>query len=161
MPSLPNRASQLNYQGIYPCPVCHVGEISTLSLMEAMACQFCHHIFTADLKTQRLQMADKVPPLTWYWNGKSWVGAHIKEVQLSWIYAFAGVALIALPSTLVGLGAYLFPPLPGTPLAWLPTAWVGLTFLAHLAIVSWLVVEFYQFPVFAYLRAMRQHFLER
>ncbi|NEO95041.1 MAG: hypothetical protein F6K56_34560 [Moorea sp. SIO3G5] len=54
-----------------------------------------------------------------------------------------------------------FPPAPDSPVSWLPAAWVGLTFLCHLAIVVWLVMEFYQFPVWEYLRIGRQRILGR
>lgn len=129
--------------------------------MEAFACNFCRHIFTANLEQQVLKMADSQLPLTWRWNGQTWKGLHREGVELGWEYWFVGIAFVILPSTLVGLAAYLFPPMPGSPLAWLPVFWTVLAFLSHLACMGWLVVEYYQFPVFAYLRAVQQRLLDR
>jgi hypothetical protein len=161
MHSAKNSDTYLSYQGIYPCPVCRLGKIEALPLMEALACDFCHHIFTANLERQRLQMADRQPPLTWRWNGRTWVGAHLEGVELGWGYLLGAVALVFLPPTLVGLAAYTVPPDPGSTLSWLPVFWTLLTFLSHLGIVGWLVIEFYQFPVGMYLRVMRQRLLFR
>jgi len=140
--------------GEYPCPVCHYGQISTLALMDAFACNFCQHIFIPNLEKQVLKMADREPPMSWRWNGKNWIGAHLEGVELGWGYAVAAIGLIFLPSTLLGLAAYYFPPIPGTKLSWLPVAWTGLAFLSHLGIVLWLLTEIYQFPVRVYFRAL-------
>ncbi|GAC1457195.1 MAG: hypothetical protein NVS2B14_01550 [Chamaesiphon sp.] len=126
-----------------------------------MACNFCRHIFTANLDLQQLKMADSHPSLTWRWNGRTWVEAHLEGVELGWGYCFFAVILVALPTTLSGLAAYTFPPVPESLLSWLPYAWTGLVFLSHLAIVVWLVVEFYQFPIWIYLRVIRQNLVER
>lgn len=151
----------LSYQDAYPCPVCRLGQIESLALMDALACNFCQHIFTANLEKQQLQMADRQPPLTWSWNGRAWVGAHLKGVDLGWGYVLTAALLIILPPTLIGLAAYTFPTTPSSTLFWLPALWTVLAFLSHLAIVGWLVIEFYQFPVGMYLRAMRQRLLLR
>jgi hypothetical protein len=76
----------------------------------------------------------------------------------SWIF---GLGLIVFPTSLIGFSAYTFPPEPGSTLSWLPIAWTGLTFLSHLAIVLWLVTEFYQFPIGVYLRVRRQQLFGR
>ncbi len=161
MSSPKNLNKSLSYQGAYPCPVCRLGQIEALVLMDALACDFCQHIFTANQEKQQLQMADRQPPLTWRWNGRMWVGAHLKGVEVGWGYLLAAVMLVILPPTLIGLAAYTFPPEPGSTLSWLPVFWTLLAFLSHLAILGWLVIEFYQFPVGMYLRAMRQHLLVR
>ena len=154
-----NSARYFSYQEVYPCPVCRLGQLKALPLMDAMACDFCRNIFTANLEKQQLQMPSRQPPLIWRWNGRNWTGAHLEGVELGWGYFLAAIALVALPTTLIGLTAYSFPPTPDTPLSWLPIAWTGLAFLSHLGIIGWLVIEFYQFPVGAYLRVMRQHLL--
>lgn len=138
----------------YPCPVCRWGQIKPLPLMEAVACEFCQHIFTVNLETEVLRMADREPPLSWRWDGKRWTGAHLAGVEFNWLYGVAAVAFLVLPTGIVSLGAYLFPPIPGSPLDWVPLLWVGLVFGSHLLILLWLVGEFYQFPVGAYLRAI-------
>lgn len=151
------KANCFSYQGVYPCPVCRLGQIEALPLMDAMACNFCNHIFTADLEKQQLKMPSRQPPLIWRWNGRKWTEAQLEGVELGWGYWLAAVALVILPTTLIGLCAYTFPPTPGIPLSCLPTVWTGLTFLSHLGIIGWLVIEFHQFPIGAYLRAIRQH----
>jgi hypothetical protein len=161
MHSLSNSASHFSDQGVYPCPVCRCGQISTLPLMDAMACQFCRHIFTANLEKQQIQTADRQPPLVWRWNGKKWSGAHIEGVETSWGYWLLGLAFVVLPSTLLGITAYTRPPVSGIPLSWLPIVWTGLAFLLHLAIIIWLVIEFYQFPVWAYLKTRLQNMFGR
>ncbi len=64
------------------------------------------------------------------------------------------VAFVLLPTTLIGLTAYTFPPIPGTPLCWLPIVWTGLTFISHLAIIINIIIDYYQFPVSLYLKAV-------
>ncbi|NEO70923.1 hypothetical protein [Moorena sp. SIO3H5] len=159
--SQPVKYKDLNYQGVYPCPVCRVGQIQNLSLMEAFACHECRHIFTADLERQRLKITDRQPPMTWHWNGKKWTGAHLEGVEWGWVNWFLALAFVVCPTTLIGAAVYLFPPAPDSPISWLPAAWVGLTFFCHLAIVVWLVMEFYQFPVWEYLRIRRQRIMGR
>lgn len=144
----------------YPCPVCRTGEITALPLMdETFSCQFCQHLFQGDFSQQLLTLMDSEIPLSWYWNGKGWSPPQRKGVELGWQYAIAACVFLLLPTSIVGVGAYLFPPVPGTPLAWLPTVWTGLTLLTHLGILFWLVVEYYQFPVVIYIRVrLRQVF---
>lgn len=161
MPSLEKPPTHLSYQDIYPCPVCRLGQIEALTLMEAMSCNFCNHIFTANLEKQQLKMADRHPPLIWRWKGRTWTGAHVEGIELGWVYWFLAGLLIISPPTLVGLGAYIFPPLPGSALSWIPLAWTGLAFLLHLFMVGWLVVQFYQFPVLTYLRIRGQRLFAR
>lgn len=151
----------LNDRDPYPCPVCRVGEISGMPLMDAMACNFCRHIFTVNLPRQQLVMADRQPPLIWHWDGKKWIGAHLEGVEFGWNYLLLAIAFIAVPPTLTGLSAYYFPPVPGSPLSWLPLAWTGLTFLSHLIVVGWLVIEFYQLPVGLLLSVMGQNLISR
>lgn len=159
MHSSNNLDSSFTYQGVYPCPVCRLGQLKALPLMDAMACDFCRHIFTVNLEKQQLKMPSRQPPLIWHWNGRNWTGAHLEGVELGWGYWLAAIALVFLPPTLIGLATYSFPPTPGTPLSWLPYVWTGLGFLSHLGIIGWLVIEYYQFPVEAYLRVMRQRLL--
>lgn len=106
-------------------------------------------------------MADRQPALSWRWNGRNWIGAHLEGVEFGYFYWVAAIALAILPPLLIGLAAYTFPPVPGTPLSWLPAVWTLLTFFAHLTLVGWLVAEFYQFPVKAYLRAVWRRILGR
>ncbi|OKH27973.1 hypothetical protein [Chroogloeocystis siderophila] len=150
----------LNLHDSYPCPVCRFGQIAALPLMDAMACNLCQQIFEVDLERQQIKMSSRQPALLWNWNG-SWCGAHLEGVELGWGYVFAAIALVLLPPTLMGLVIFIHPPAPNTPLSWLPYVWAGLGFLAHLAIVGWLVIEFYQFPLGLWLRRLPQQLLQR
>lgn len=161
MHNLPDSANRLHYQGIYPCPICRVGQIQGMPLMDAMACEACRHIFVADLEQQLLKMTDRQPPLTWRWTGKTWVGAHLQGVEWGWVTWIFAAVFVILPATLIGVAAYTFPPTPGSRLAWLPLVWTGLTFLFHLAVIIWLLMEFYQFPLGVYLRTRRRRLLRR
>ncbi len=161
MPNSTDPTNRFSYHDAYQCPVCRHGEISALPLMEAFACNFCQHIFTANLERQLLKMADSQLPLTWRWSGRTWKGVQREGVELGWGYWVAGLAFVLFPPTLIGLATYLFPPLPGSRLSWLPTFWTALAFVSHLACLGWLVMEYYQFPVFIYLRAIRQRLFAR
>lgn len=146
----------LDYNGVYPCPVCRHGEVQALTLMEAFACNFCQHIFTANLEQQLLRIADSQLPLTWRWQGDAWKGIRHESSEFVWAYGVAGTVFILLPTAIVALAAYLFPPLPGTPLAWIPLAWVVFTFLAHLGCLLWLMLEYYQISLRWYWRGLQQ-----
>ncbi len=163
MHSSNNSATDLSEQEIYPCPICHYGQISSLLLMDAMACDSCRHIFTTEIEKKQIQIktADRHPPLIWRWNGRKWTAARLEGVELGWAYWLGGIAFIILPTTLLGITAYTRPPLPGSPLSWLPTVWTGLAFLLHLGIILWLVIEFYEFPIWAYLRAKWRNLFRR
>jgi hypothetical protein len=149
------------YQGTYPCPVCRLNELKAISLMEAMACDCCRHIFTADLDRQQLKIVDRQPSRIWYWTGKTWKGLHREGAEWGWISWLFAVGFVVLPTTIIGLATYIFPPEPGSPLSWFPTVWFGLTFLSHFSIIVWLVTEYYQFPVRVYLRVRFQQFFGR
>lgn len=161
MYSLNKSATYFSEHEVYPCPICRYGEISPLSLMDAMACNSCRHIFTTEVEKQQIKMADRQPPLIWRWNGRKWTEAHLEGVELGWAYWVGAIAFVIFPTTLLGLTAYVRPPVSGSLLSWLPTVWTGLAFLLHLGIVLWLVIEFYEFPVQAYLSARRQQIFGR
>lgn len=146
----------LNLDGIYTCPVCRYGEISALPLMDAFACNFCQHIFTVQMEQQSLKIADTSLPLTWHWNGRSWQASG-NSVKIDWEIKLAAIAFVLLPTILMGLAAYIFPPVSGSYLYWFPLFWTGLTFLSHLAIVVSIFVEYYQFPIRLYLKAIGRY----
>lgn len=145
----------------YRCPVCRRGKISGMAMMDTFACNFCNHIFTADLERQLLKLADSQLSISWLWNGKGWRGLQRQGFEFAWFYLVMGIFFVLLPTTIVGLGAYLFPPLPGSTLSWLPTFWTGLTFTTHLVCLLWLVAEYYQFPVGLYLQTMTRGLFSR
>lgn len=159
MSKTPISDNYLNFDSEYPCPVCLHGQISTIPLMEALACNLCRHIFTLDTNQQSLTMADSSSPLTWQWNGRTWQGIYRNGVELNWSVKLGAIAIVLLPTALIALAAYIFPPIPGSRLSWLPTVWVGLTFLFHLTWVVSLIIEYYQFPIFIYLKVTGQNLL--
>ncbi len=161
MPGSKILSTSFNYQGVYPCPVCRVGKISHMPLMEAMSCDFCQQIFVANVEQQQLKMPSRQPPLIWYWNGFNWTEAQIEGVEFGWGYVLAAVGFILLPTALIGIVAYNFPPNTEVPLSWVPYIWTILTFSFHLAIIVWLLIEVYQIPMRAYVRALQQRFLGR
>ncbi|MEB3178538.1 MAG: hypothetical protein VKL59_05785 [Nostocaceae cyanobacterium] len=150
--------TSFHFQGVYPCPVCRVGQIVNMPLMEAMSCDFCQQIFTVNLEKQTLKMPSRQPPLVWQWNGKNWTEARLEGVELVWGYWLAAAIFVLLPTSLIGLVAYLLSPSASTPLYWMPYVWTGLTFFSHLLIILWLLMEIYQVPLNAYFRGMRQRF---
>lgn len=156
-----NSTKIFSYSDAYNCPVCRHGRVSALPLMEAFACNFCSHIFTANLEKQLLEMVDSQISLTWRWDGRGWKGIQREEMEPSWLYWIAGAIFLFLPPGITGLASYLFPPSPGDNLSWFPSFWTLLVFLSHLTLLVWLVVEYYQFPVFIYLRVLKQRFWRR
>ncbi|NEP80688.1 MAG: hypothetical protein F6K39_22445 [Okeania sp. SIO3B3] len=151
-----NVNKDLSVEEVYTCPVCYHGQISAMILMDAFACNFCNHIFTADLVRQSLKIADSSSNLSWRWNGRNWK-VDYPNVELSWIIKLLAVVFVILPTTLIGLTAYFYPPIPGTPLCWLPRVWTVLTFLFHLLIIVNIFIDYYQFPVRLYLKAVGRY----
>ncbi len=148
--------NRFHIKGEYSCPVCRHGKVSEMLLMEAFSCDFCQHIFTTNFEKQLLKMADSQLPLTWYWNGKTWKGIHREGLEIGWSYVIVAIGFVLLPTAIIGSGMYLFPASPDSFLSWLPLAWTILTFCAHLFCVVWLVIEYYQFPIFLYVRALKR-----
>jgi len=146
----------------YTCPVCRHGQVGAMPMMEdTFSCELCHHLFSANLERQVLKLVDARVPLSWHWNGYNWQNVYHQGVQLGWLYAIAGLVFVALPPAVIGFSAYLFPPLPGDPLSWFPIAWAILAFVVHLACFCWLIIEYYQFPVWIYFKAMFRKLIER
>lgn len=139
---------QLSLQDSYTCPICRHGQISGMTLMDTLACNFCRHIFTANLTEQSVQVVDSSQPMTWRWTGRRWQAAYRDDLNLAlalWLIAFV---LATVPSGMVWLSAYIFPPLPNSNWAWFPLFWVGCTFTAHLLMAGWLLAEYYQLPFY-------------
>lgn len=153
--------SVLDLNSAYHCPVCRHGEISSLALMDAFACNFCRHIFAANLDDKSIEMVDSHLPLSWRWNGNNWQGIHRPGVELGFGYWVIAILFILLPTAIVGLGAYFFPPLPGAVLGNFSIIWTCLTFFAHLTCVLWLIVEYYQFPILLYVRSLGARLFQR
>ena len=159
MPNSKFLKSSFNDRDEYPCPLCRVGKITHMTLMEAMSCDFCQQIFTADIEQQQIKMPSRQPPLVWRWNGFHWAEAQLEGVELGWGYVMAALAFIFMPTALIGGIAYHFPLKVDVPLTWIPYIWTGLTFFSHFVIIFWLVLEIYQIPVMAYWRAIQQRLI--
>lgn len=139
------------------CPVCRHGKIDSMPLMDTLACDLCRHIFTFDTVQQSISMADSVAPLTWQWRDRTWQGARRQGAEINWGIGCVGLALIVLPTALIALSTYVFPPIPGSSLYWVPYVWIVLTFLCHFYFMATAIVAYYQIPVRAYLRAIVQY----
>jgi hypothetical protein len=151
----------LDYQNTYLCPVCRHGQIAALSLMDAFACDFCRHIFTANLAEQIIRVEDSVQPMSWRWNGRRWQSVHQGNTDLTIIVWVLSVVLVVLPPGLVWLPSYIFPPIAGSRGSWIPTLWLSLTWGLHGAIALWLLVEHYQVPGFVRVKLQIQEVLRR
>ena len=146
----------LNYQETYLCPVCRHGQISALTLMDAFACDFCRHIFTANLQEQSVHVEDSSQPMTWRWTGRSWQAANQIDMDLTIVIWLVGVALVVLPPSLVWLSSHTFPPMAGSSWYWFPTVWVSLAFFSHFSFVAWLLAEHYQVPFYVAFKVRLQ-----
>lgn len=151
----------LNYRENYVCPVCRHGELSAITLMDAFSCNFCRHIFTANLSDQTISVEDSSQKMTWRWNGQNWQVGNQAAIELTWAIRLGSLALVILPPLIIWLPSYIFPPLEGSNLDWLPNMWVWLTFINHLVMVSWLLVEYYQFPPYISTKVRIGRFFDR
>lgn len=148
----------LAYGGDYLCPVCRHGNITTLTLMDVFACNFCNHLFTANLEQQTLHAADSSQPMAWRWTGGTWRSIHQKMDDTTGLIWFIALVLVIFPPAIIGLCAYMFPPINST--SWnFPILWTGLTFLVHASLVSWLLVEYYQVPAYIALKTQLRQFV--
>jgi hypothetical protein len=149
----------LQYDGTYLCPVCRHGQIQELALTEAFACDFCRHIFTANLTEQTLQVVDSSQPMTWRWNGRGWLAAYQEDYPLSSLIWLMGAILVVLPCAMIWGAAYVFPPLPDSQWASFPTVWATSALILHLGIVLWIFAEYYQMPFYVSTKIRFQRLL--
>lgn len=132
----------LSYEEAYRCPACGTGEMSAIALMDAFSCDFCRHIFTANLTTQSVHLADSLHPAAWYWNGRQWRTASQRDTAAYLVWSFAG-GLATVPVGLIALSNYVFPPLEDSSF---PLMWTGLTLVNHGIISIWLLAEYHRWP---------------
>jgi hypothetical protein len=138
----------ISFDRSYPCPVCRHGQIESLFMVEAFSCGFCRHIFTLE-GTQTLRLEDNTQPLKWHWRDNRWtvLRSDLSMDSMVLIWGF-GIAFVFVPTALVWLTYQVFPPLPGQHGAMFTGVWIGLVFLSHFAIVGWLTLEQFQFPLY-------------
>lgn len=133
------------------CPLCRNGRLSTLPLMDVMACDFCQHLFSIDtsqplVKPLTLRLEDGVQPLSWQWNGEKWMAlSQANAFAIRWLWSLC-LLIVLLPSMLMGLMIQILPTADGN--AWFPFVWFGLTFVLHGLISLWLLAEHYQWPLY-------------
>ncbi|MBW4520887.1 MAG: hypothetical protein KME16_14435 [Scytolyngbya sp. HA4215-MV1] len=151
----------LNYQETYLCPICRHGQISAITLMDAFSCNFCRHIFTANLPDQSVRVEDSSQKMAWRWNGQTWQVGNQEPIELTWAIRLGSLAVIVFPPIVIWLPSYIFPPLEGSALGWFPTAWISLTLFSHTVMVSWLLAEYYQFPPYTTLKVRIGQLLTR
>lgn len=132
------------------CPLCGQGTLNQLTLMDVWGCQFCRHLFEWNPDQQILKVLDLSPTIRWWWNGQFWQRGQHPVLPLTPGLVCGAIALATLPSLLLGIANYIFPPLPGSPLAWFPIAWQALALVSHSTCIGWVMAESYQFS--PYLR---------
>jgi hypothetical protein len=143
----------LDFAHRYPCPVCRHGDLEGLFLVDAFSCGFCRHVFTVDSTSQYLCLEDTAQLLQWRWTGDRWVSSRSVMTQDSRLLLWGfSLALVILPTSIVGLFSYIFPPLLSEGGTSFPLLWTGLTFLSHASIVGWFCLEYYQIPVYLILK---------
>lgn len=132
------------------CPLCGQGTLEQLTLMDVWGCQECRHLFEWNTNKQMLKVIDLSPTILWWWNGRFWQRGQNSFLPLTPGLVMGAIALASLPSLLLGIANYIFPPLPGSPFAWFPIVWQGLALVSHGACIGWVMAESYQFS--PYLR---------
>lgn len=148
---------RLDFEERYRCPACGSGEISAIAMMDVFACNFCRHMFTANLQTQSIQLVDSLQPMTWHWAGGRWKTSQQRDTVAVLVWAFGG-ALTVVPVGLIVISNYIFPPLEGSNF---PLLWAGLTFLSHGVMSSWLLAEYYRWPWYIGGRVRLQRWCDR
>jgi hypothetical protein len=151
--NIPPLKQPLDFAHRYPCPVCRHGHLEGLFLVDAFSCGFCRHIFTVDSQRQNLCLEDTAQPLRWRWTGDRWISAQsgIAEDSLFLLWGL-GLSLVMVPTAIVWLANYTFPPLLNEGGPSFALLWTGLTFLSHASIVVWYCLEYYQIPLYLILK---------
>lgn len=133
-------------EGHYPCPHCHRGELYRLELMEAYGCPACGNLVELDLKSQIARSLSSAPPASFRWSNNRWLPTYRRDFRLTALAAIGLIAFTVLPTAIAALAVYIFPPLPGSDGAWVPTVWVISVGAAHCISALWLLAECYQWP---------------
>ncbi len=148
---------RLAYEETYRCPACGSGELSAIAMMDIFACNFCRHMFTANLQAQSVQLADSLQPMAWQWNGQRWRTAQQNDTAAAVVWSFAG-ALTAAPVAIIAVANYVFPPLEGSQF---PIMWTGLTLMSHSIMSGWLLAEYHRWPWYISSRVRLQRLKEQ
>ncbi|PZD73082.1 hypothetical protein C1752_02829 [Acaryochloris thomasi RCC1774] len=149
---------RLRYEDSYPCPFCRQGQICGLYLMEVFSCNLCDHIFSSNLPQQTLTLETGAGPRAkqWRWYGDRWQPERQSTGKLTMGLQALSIAIILLPTALISISGYMFPPLPTQASIGFPILWAALTGASHLALVLWFWLEYYQISVWVILRVRLQ-----
>ncbi len=126
-------------------------------MMDIFACNFCRHMFTANLQNQSVQLADSLQPMAWQWNGWRWQTSQQNDTTAALMWSFAGVLTFA-PVAIIAISNYIFPPLEGSNF---PLMWTGLTLISHSLMSGWLLAEYHRWPWYLSSRIRLQRLKER
>lgn len=147
----------LSYEESYSCPACGQGKLSAIALMDIFACDFCRHMFTANLQNQSVHLADSLQPMAWRWTGKRWQAAHQKDTANYLVWGFAAILAIA-PVSLIAVSNYIFPPSGGLNFV---VSWCALTLFSHSIMSGWLLAEYERWPWYIASRTQLTRWRER
>lgn len=153
-----DRWRPLHFEDRYPCPFCRQGQISHWYLMEVFSCGLCDRIFSADLSQQTIQLENDTEyrKRRWRWSGHRWQRSEKQDTSV-WLLLLS-LAVVILPTTLIGVAGYLFPPLPQDTIPF-PVRWAALTGILHLAVVLWFWLAYYQIPLWVILRVRMRRWM--
>jgi hypothetical protein len=114
-------------------------------MMEAWSCNFCRHILSQEGSQAILRLEDSQwVDCRWRWRGQSWQVVRPGGAEMTAVVWGMALILTVLPAGVLGLAYYTFPPLPDSGWPWFPLFWLGLTLVAHLGIVLWILFNHYQ-----------------
>lgn len=147
----------LTYAQTYRCPACASGDLTAIALMDVFACDFCRHLFSANLENQSVHLADSLQPMAWRWNGWRWLTAQQSDTAAGVIWTFA-IGLTLAPVGIIALSNYVFPPLDSSGF---PKTWTMLTLACHSIIALWLLSEYHRWPWYISSRIRLSRFRER
>ncbi len=143
----------------YPCPLCWQGQLQPMVLVDAYGCSLCQQILLVNLDQQTVYPVDGSQSLGWRWQSRGWQPLHHPPQDATLILWGLGTILVVFPPLLVALGAYLFPPLEGTPGGNWSWGWVALTLILHGLMVTWVLVEYYHPPLYRLLQVRLERLL--
>ena len=148
---------RLTYEETYRCPACASGELRAIALMDVFACDFCRHMFSANLENQSVHLADSLQPMAWRWNGWQWKTSQQSDTAAGLIWSFT-LGLVLMPVGIIVLSNYVFPPLDSSGF---PKAWTMLTLACHSTIARWLLAEYHRWPWYISSRIRLSRLRER
>lgn len=142
------------------CPMCGRGHLCQMVLMETLSCTLCQHMFSWQRRQQRLDVLDVSSPMAWRWNGRRWQRGPYPNQPLTAITIVLALIVILLPTLMIAVAGYIFPPLPGSSLEHFHLFWAAIALLLHGGWVFWILAESYHFPPYTLAKVkVRELFL--